>query len=130
MTNQEIVEQAYGHFAAGELPQMLALVAPDVRWTEPEGIAYRGTYIGPQAVVENVFARLAADWEVWEVRPETMVGDGDRVAVLGWYHGTHRESGRSMKTRFVHWWTVRDELITSFELVCDTAVLDAALPGR
>ena len=130
MTNQEIIERVYGHFAAGELPQMLALLAPDVRWTEPEGIAYRGTYTGGEAVVENVFARLGADWEGFQVRPETMVGDGERVVVLGWYHGTHRESGRAFRTRFVHWWTLRDEVITSFELVCDTAVMNAALPDR
>ena len=67
--------------------------------------------------------------EVFEVRAETTLAEGDDVVVRGWYHGTHRESGRSFRARFVHWWTVRDGLVTAFEQLCDTALVVAALPG-
>ncbi|GAA1437245.1 hypothetical protein GCM10009616_38650 [Microlunatus lacustris] len=41
----------------------------------------------------------------------------------------HRESGRSFRARFVHWWTVRDGRVTVVEQLCDTALVVAALPG-
>ena len=129
MSNQEIVERAYEHFAAGEIPQVLDLLTEDVRWTESEGSFNGGTYTGGPAVLENVFARLGAEWEGFEPRPDAVVADGDQVVVRGWYTGTHRTTGRSFRARFVHWWTVRDGRLATFEQVCDTAVMGAALPS-
>ena len=130
MTTGDVVEQLYAAIATGDVPQVLALLADDVRWTEAEGFVYGGTYTGGPAVVENVFARMGADWEAFEVRRETTVADGDDVVVRGWYHGTHRESGRSFRARFAHWWTVQDERVTAFEQICDTVPVSAALPER
>jgi len=129
MANRDVVEQLYAHLAAGDVPQVLTVLADDVHWTEAEGFVYGGTYTGSQAVVENVFARMGAEWDVFEVRSETVLADGDDVVVRGWYHGTHRESGRSFRARFVHWWTVQDGRVTAFEQLCDTALVAAALPG-
>lgn len=127
MANRDVVEQLYGDLAAGDVPQVLAALADDVRWTESEGFVHGGTCTGSQAVVENVFARMAAEWEVFEVRSETVLAEADDVVVRGWYHGTHRETGRSF--RAVHWWTVRDGRVTTFEQLCDTALVLAALPA-
>ena len=128
MTNRDVVEQLYAHLAAGDVPQVLTVLADDVRWTESEGFVYGGTYTGGQAVAENVFARMGAEWEVFEVRPETTLSDGDDVVVRGWYSGTHRSGGGSFRARFVHWWTVRDGRVAAFEQLCDTALVAAALP--
>ena len=128
MSNQETVEQLYRHFAAGDVPQVLALLADDVRWTESEGSFNAGTYTGGQAVLENVFARLGAEWERFEVQPDAVLAEGDDVGARGWYTGTHRETGRSFRARFVHWWTLRDGRVAEFEQICDTLLMAAALP--
>ena len=33
-----------------------------VRWTEMAGFPCAGTWVGPQAVVDNVFSALGRDW--------------------------------------------------------------------
>jgi hypothetical protein len=60
VSDQEIVERAYEHFAAGETPEVLDLLAEDVRWTGSEGSFNGGTCTGGQAGLANVFARLGA----------------------------------------------------------------------
>jgi len=82
-TNKEIIEQAYGSFAAGDVPAALAAFADDIRWVEPDGYPIAGTYVGPQAVLESARACLAeepgitldylalVDDETWEDADET-----------------------------------------------------------
>ena len=64
MTNKEVIEALYAAFAAGDIPAVTALMADDIHWSEAEGnkLADRSPYIGPQAVVEGVFQRLAEDF--------------------------------------------------------------------
>ena len=65
----ELVRGAYAAFAKGDVPSVLAVLAPDVRWTEAEGGPYGGTFIGPNAVVENVFMKLGGEWDRLTVTP-------------------------------------------------------------
>lgn len=52
---------AYTAFAAGDVAVVLGLMHPDVEWVEAAGGPYAGTYRGPQATAEGVFARLGSD---------------------------------------------------------------------
>jgi ketosteroid isomerase-like protein len=121
MSNADVINQAYADFGAGDVPAVLAAMAPDVEWVEPEGIAYAGTYVGPAAVAGEVFQRMGSEYSAYRIQPEQLLEHGDQVAVLGWYEGTYRETGRSFRARFVHWWTVAGDRITRFELVVDSA---------
>ena len=38
MSNVEIAEDTYAAFAAGDIPRVLASMAPDIEWSEAEGI--------------------------------------------------------------------------------------------
>jgi ketosteroid isomerase-like protein len=58
MTNKEIIQGIYDSFASGDVAAVIAAFANDISWTEADGFPLAGTYIGPQAVVENVFMRL------------------------------------------------------------------------
>lgn len=40
--NTEIARGLYAAFAAGDIPSVLATLAPDVQWTEAEGGPYGG----------------------------------------------------------------------------------------
>lgn len=105
----------------------MAAFADDIKWTEAAGFIYAGTYVGADAIVQNVFMRMATEWDSFQVKPESLIGEGDQVAALGWYEATYKETGRSFVARFVHWWKVTDGKIASFEQVVDSAMTQSAV---
>jgi len=44
-------------------------MSPDIQWNEAENFVYAdgNPYVGPDAVVNGVFARLGAEWEYWNL---------------------------------------------------------------
>lgn len=119
--NVELLRGAYDAFGRGDVAGVLAILAPEVEWTEAEGHPYSGTYVGPDAVLENVFARIGADWSSFTVTPEEFVADGDHVVVLGDYAGTHGATGKSFGAPFAHTWRIEDGKVIRFRQFTDTA---------
>jgi ketosteroid isomerase-like protein len=58
--NLDIVRDHYTASARGDIEAMMAEVSPRVRWTEMAGFPCAGTWIGRQAVIDNVFTLLAS----------------------------------------------------------------------
>lgn len=81
-TNIATVQGAYGAFNSGDIPTVLAAMQPDIEWIEGAG-PYQGRYVGPQAVVDNVFARVPEDWSEFTVTPDEFLEAGDVIVVLG-----------------------------------------------
>lgn len=131
MTNKEVVEALYAAFAAGDIPAVTALMADDIHWNEAEGnkLADRSPYIGPQAVVEGVFQRLAEDFERFEVEINTIIAQGDLVVTQGRYHATSRGSGLTIHPRIASFWTVKNGKIAAFQQHVDTLILAQAVGG-
>lgn len=119
-TNKEIVENAYASFAAGDIPAALGAMADDIQWTEADGFPLAGTYVGPQAVLEGVFMRLAEIGDDFAVLPERFVADGDTVVVIGTYGWKHKSSGKPASVKMVHVWTVLDGKAVTFQQHVDT----------
>ncbi|GAA4988092.1 nuclear transport factor 2 family protein [Pseudonocardia tropica] len=116
-----VVERGYAAFAGGDVPGLLALLDPHVRWTEAAGSAYPGTHIGHDEVVGGLFARLGQDWSTFAPEVDELVDLGGRVLALGRLTGVHRGTGKSMSSRFAHLFTVTDGRVTAFESINDTA---------
>lgn len=76
-SNLEIVSAHYAASARGDLAGMLAPLAADTAWTEAAGFPCAGTYIGPEAVAENVFAALAKDWDGYAFDLERLLDAGN-----------------------------------------------------
>jgi ketosteroid isomerase-like protein len=123
----DVVKGFYDGFARGDIKAVLALLDPDVEWVEAAGFPYAGTYHGPMAVLARVFTRLGSEWDGFRAEPESVVGDGDQVVAIGWYAGTYKETGKAFRARFVHWFTVPGEMITRFEQIVDSSIVNAAL---
>ena len=121
MTNKEIVAGMYASFAAGDVAAVTAAFADDIAWTESDGFPLAGTYIGPQAVVENVFMRLGEFSHNWGVEVERIVADGDTVVADGKYTWNHKETGDACSVRMAHVWTFADGKATTFLQHVDTA---------
>lgn len=119
-TTHEIVKAHYDAGARGDLSGMIADISPDCRWTEMSGFPCAGTYIGPEAVVENVFKALGAQFDNFAFVLERLLDAGTEAVGIGTYSGTHRKTGRSFKARVVHVWTVREDKIIAFEQFTDT----------
>ncbi len=124
MTNGEIISGVYDAFAKGDVPTVLDAMDSNIEWNEAEGFMYGGTYTGADAIVENVFMKLATEWEGFTVVPDKVVDGGDgNVVSLGTYSGKYLKTGKSMSVPFAHAWEFRDEKIISFRQYLDTLVV-------
>jgi ketosteroid isomerase-like protein len=133
MSNVEHVRQLYAAFADGDIEQVLGAMDPQIEWREAEGNPYEpsGTaWIGPDAVVQNLFVRLGADWDGFTTHPKEFHDAGDTVVVEGRYTGTHKETGKSLDAQVCHVWRVSDGKLTSFQQFVDTAQLQDVMGKR
>jgi ketosteroid isomerase-like protein len=121
MANGDIIKGIYDAFATGNIPGVLGAMDANISWTEAAGFPYAGTYIGPMAIVENVFMKLATEWEGFAAVPEQIVDGGNTVVALGNYSGTYKATGKSMKVPFAHVYDLKDGKIIKFVQHTDTA---------
>lgn len=127
MSNADLIRAHYAANDRGDLDGMLAPFAADIRWTEAAGFPYAGTYIGPDAVVENVFARIQEEWDDYTVAIDEVVDGGDVVVGIGTYSGSYKQTGRFFAARVVHVWRVVDGEVVAFEQFTDTELVNRAL---
>lgn len=71
----------YDAFAANDMEAWAATQAPDVQWEMPKGFPYGGHYEGAQAVIEQVFAPIAALWPDFKVEPVAYHASGNVVFI-------------------------------------------------
>jgi len=125
--NIDIVRAHYAASAQGNLREMMVNVSPQVHWTEMAGFPCAGTWVGPQAVVDNVFAVLGRDWIGYRFELQNLIDGGDQVVGVGTYHGTHRATGKEMQARVAHVWKLQDGKIVAFEQFTDTLLVNRAM---
>lgn len=118
------------HYAASDrqdIAAMMADVSPNVRWTEMAGFPCAGTWIGPQQVIDNVFAVLGKTWDGYSFKLERLIDGGDRIVGVGDYRGTYRATGKSMHARVVHVWQLEQGKVVAFEQFTDTLLVAKAM---
>lgn len=125
--HSDAVTNIYAAVARGDVPSLLAALAPDISWTEAEGFPYGGTYVGHDAVLQNVFARLGSEWDGYSAVPHELIANADTVVAIGEYSGTYKATGKSFRAPFVHVWKFSGGLVISFWQHTDTAVVQRAL---
>jgi len=123
----DAIKNVYAAFAQGNIPAVLSVLAPDASWTEAEGFPYGGTYIGPEAVLQNVFMKIGAEWDDYTAAPHELLASGDTVIALGEYKGTFKATGKSFKAPMVHVWKFSDEKVVSFTQHTDTVLVQRAM---
>lgn len=121
--NLQVLRDAYAAFAEGDVPSVLSAMSPDIVWNEAEHFPYAdgNPYIGPDAVVAGVFARLGAEWDFWSLEIEHLLDAGDTVVALGRYKARHSETGKDLDAQFAHIWWLESGKITRFQQYADTA---------
>jgi uncharacterized protein len=126
-TNLDLIRATYEGSSEANGHNLMAVLAPDVVWTEAAGFPYAGTYVGPAAVTEGVFRRLATEWIGYRAAVHTFLADGDRVAAFGNYSGTYKATGKSMTAGFAHLYELKSGAIVRMTQVVDSAMVLEAL---
>lgn len=125
-SNLEIIEGAYEAFNSGDIESVLAVFDDDIEWTEPAGGEFAGTYHGPQAVAEGIFAETASVYEGFQATPHRYVDGGETIVVLGEASGTVRETGEDMMVPFAHVCDMEDGKLVRFTNYTDTETIQRA----
>ena len=124
-----LVKAIYHAFGTGDVPAAIAAMSPGIEWNEAENFPYAdgNPYVGAEAILGGVFARLASEWDGFHVEPEQFLDAGDTVIVTGRYHGTWRGTGKAMNPQAAHIWTIADGKATGFQQLVDTLAVARAM---
>ena len=130
MNHVELVQDLYAAFGRGDIPAVLACFDADIAWREAEGNPYQpsgAAWIGPDAVLENLFMRLGGEWDGFSVHPHHYHDAGSTIVVEGRYTGTFLATGKPLDAQVCHVWTIASGKIVGFQQYVDTAQLAAAM---
>jgi ketosteroid isomerase-like protein len=131
MSNADVIRGVYAAFAKGDVPAVLAAMAPDIVWNEAENFVYadRNPYVGPEAVLQGVFMRLGGEWNGFSVTPEELIDGGDTIVARGRYGGAYKSTGKSINAQFAHVWKLKNGKITRFQQYVDTLASARVMGG-
>jgi ketosteroid isomerase-like protein len=124
------VRGVYEAFAQGDVPAVLAGMDANIEWREAESNPYEpsgAAWIGPDAIVNNLFMKLATEWDGFAVHPQEYHDAGETVVVEGRYSGKYKATGADLDAQFCHVFKFKDDKVTSFQQFTDTAKLRAAM---
>ena len=126
MTNEnnvKTIETLYAAFAVGDMPTVLAGLDEKVVWNEAEGNTYAdgNPYIGPQAILNGVFARIGADYEYFNlVNIELHEMANNQVLATLRYQAKLKNNGATYDAQVAHFWTLKNGKAIAFQQYLDT----------
>lgn len=110
-----VVEKMFTAFDNGDVEKFVDTVSEDTVWI------YHGTQIIPKGVFEKkegvrtFFNNIIDNTEIISFEPQQYIVEGNMVVVLGQEHQKVKRSGRELKQKWVHIYTVENNLITRME---------------
>ena len=131
MSNVQLAKDIYTAFGRGDIPTVLATFHPEIEWRQAEGNPYNldgSAWIGPQAVLENLFMRIGAEWDGFTITIRTIHDAGDYVIIVGRYTGTYKPSGRKLDSQLCHVLRFQGGKLVGFQQYLNTAQLQWVMP--
>ncbi|PJB19629.1 MAG: hypothetical protein CO117_03945 [Flavobacteriaceae bacterium CG_4_9_14_3_um_filter_33_16] len=128
--NMTVIDNLYKAFAIGDIPTVLGGMDAKIVWNEAEGNAYAdgNPYIGPDAVLNGVFARVGGEWDNFKLNNiQLHEMSNDKVLAKLRYTGTYKKTGKSIDAQVAHLWTLKDGKVIAFQQYVDTKKLNDAL---
>ena len=127
-SNVQIAKSAYEASGRGDFPSMLAHFHDDVEWHAAEGLPWGGVHKGRDAVAQDVFGALAANFDGFVLNHELFIDGGDHhVVALGRYHATAKQTGKPLDAAFAHVWELQDGKLKRYFHYTDTVKFQEAL---
>ncbi|SDW30137.1 nuclear transport factor 2 family protein [Flavobacterium degerlachei] len=125
--NLQVIDNLYKAFSTSDMPTVLGSMDSKIEWNEAESnsLADGNPYIGPDAILEGVFARLGANHEYFALKDvETHSMSDNKVLATLRYDGKVKATGKTYNAQAAHLWTLNDEgAITAFQQYVDTKKL-------
>lgn len=125
--NIELIRPTYEGKSEENQKRLPLLLDSNIEWTEAEGFPYAGVYRGRDAVIQNVFSRLANEWENYTAHAEEFFAQDDIVIVFGYYTGRYKQTGKSMRADFVHRYELKEGRIVKMKQCVDSFVVQSAM---
>lgn len=127
--NMALIRSLYDAFGRGDIAAALAVMDDGIVWHEAENFPYAdgNPYVGPQAVLEGVFARLATEWEGFAAEMPTLLDAGEHIVAIGRYRGTWPATGHAMHPQVVHVWRMAGGKAIAFQQHIDTLAVARAM---
>ena len=123
MSEQDVqtLRGAYQDFNSGNVPGVLAILDQEVEWVEPGGgNAASGTFTGPEAVGNEVFALIPQNFDEFTCEPVEVRDEGDRVVASVRFKGRNK-SGAELDASAEHIWEMEGGKVKRFEHKVDEA---------
>src|ERR1039458_9513443 len=123
MSNVQMMRDLYDALGRGDMPTTLGAMDPGIEWREAEGNPYEPSgkaWRGPDAVVQNLFMRLATEWDGFTVHPGEFHDAGSVVVVEARYTGAYKQTGKKLDAQVCHVWKIRDGKVMSFQQYVNT----------
>lgn len=121
--NAQFVQGLYEAFAKGDVPTVLAAMDPGIEWTEAEHVTFwpGHSFIGPEAVVAGVFARLPATFgDTFRIEIDRLLDSGSAVVMEGRYKGIVQATGKALDAQVTHVWDIADGKVAKLRQYTDT----------
>lgn len=121
--NIAVVDGLYQSFAQGNIPNALATMNAGIVWNEAESFPYadKNPYIGPDAVLNGVFARIGEEWEYWNLTDiQLHEMSNNMVLTTLRYKAKHKKTGKIIDSQTAHLFTLKDGKIVAFQQFTDT----------
>jgi ketosteroid isomerase-like protein len=128
MSHLDFVKGVYAAFGNGDVPRVLGAMHPQIRWTQTAGYALGGgIHRSPQAVLENVFAKIPTTFESFSIDVERLIDGGNVVVMQGHYVAKSKATGKSVRAEVAHVFEIVDGKIVRFDQHVDSATLNAIM---
>jgi len=128
--NVGVIDGLYKAFAVGDIPKVLAGLDEKIIWNEAEGNKYAdgNPYIGPEAVLNGVFARIGGEHEYFKlVNIELHEMSNNKVLATLRYQAKLKKNGATYDAQVAHLWSLKDGKAISFQQFLDTKKVNDAI---
>ncbi|WP_238988434.1 ester cyclase [Aureibaculum marinum] len=127
--NITIIDALYNAFSTGDMSSVLGTMDAAIVWNEAEGNSYAdgNPYIGPDAILNGVFARLVANHEYFKLSDiELHEMSNNKVLATLRYDAKNKKTGKYYNAQVAHLWSLKDNKIVKFQQYADTKKLTDA----
>ncbi len=127
-TNQniQIIDNLYKAFATGDIAAVLGGMNPKIEWNEAESnsMADGNPYIGPDAILQGVFARLGDNHDYFNLADiELHEMSNNKILATLRYHAKNKETGKAYNAQAAHLWSLEAGKVVKFQQYVDTKKL-------
>ena len=125
--NIQVIDKLYNAFATGDMPNVLGAMHPEIIWNEAESnrLADGNPYVGPDAILNGVFARIGDMYESFALKNiELHEMMHNKVLATFRYHFKVKSTAKETDAQVAHLWTLNDDgKIIGFQQYVDTKKL-------